>query len=57
MKKIKKIKDNIIKDVRNLLRLKQKVDNTTIKDKKVSSDYIRYKVKSMKKILQTSKSR
>ena len=28
----KKTEDNIIKDVRNLLRLKEEIDDTTIKD-------------------------
>ena len=33
LKKIKeKIEDNIIKDVKNLLRLKKEIDETTIKD-------------------------
>ena len=32
LKKIKKIEVNIIKDVRNLFRLKKGIDNTTIKD-------------------------
>ena len=32
LKKIKEIKDNIIKDLRNLFRLKKEIDDTTIED-------------------------
>ena len=32
MKKIKKIEDNIIEDVRNLFRLKKEIDKTAVKD-------------------------
>ena len=32
LKKIKKIEDNIIKNVRNHFRLKKEIDDTTVKD-------------------------
>ena len=33
--RLEKVKDNIIKDVRNLFRLKKEIDDTIVKNKKL----------------------